>query len=231
MAPERAKRYPWSEGADCFVYPPVASGGSPGQQHPILCFLHGRGEAVAGENPDGIAAHGSPAWHAQTGSALTDPFLVVCPQRREIGRWDDTDAAKLHLVLDQIVSEHKGDADKVFLTGFSLGGDAVFWFASYPRGDRFQRLWAVDPALRSDTPIPPPGRPVLLHHGFAMRHLVSEFKEPAGLVECPGRGALTGDRLICDLGLEHVATCRAAYGEKASYDWLLSAAGPAETKV
>jgi hypothetical protein len=117
------------------------------------------------------------------------------------------------------------------LTGFSLGGDAVFWFAHYPRGDRFQRLWAVDPAVRADTPIPPPRRPVLLHHGFGTRHLVSEFKEAAGLVECPGRGALTGDRLICDLGLEHVATCRAAYAEGASYNWLLSAAGPAETKV
>jgi hypothetical protein len=186
---------------------------------------------VAGESPDGVAAHGSPAWHAQTGSALTASFLVVCPQRRDIGRWDRADAAKFHLVLDKIIADHNGRADMIFLTGFSLGGDAVFWFASHPRGERFQRLWAVDPALRSDTPIPPPGRPVLLHHGFAMRRLVPEFKEPAGLVDCPGRGALTGDRLICDLGLEHVATCRVAYGERAPYDWLLSAADRAETKV
>jgi dienelactone hydrolase len=90
------------------------------------------------ENPDAIAAHGSPALHAQTGSALTDPFLVVCPQRLDIGRWEDTDAAKFHLVLDNIIAEHNGRADKVFLTGFSSGGDAVFWFASHPHGDRFQ---------------------------------------------------------------------------------------------
>jgi predicted esterase len=231
MPPVQAKSYRWSEDAECFVYPPAAPGTRQGQRYPVLCFLHGRGEAVAAGNPDGVAAHGSPAWHAQTGSALTVPFLVVCPQRRDIGRWDEADAAKLHPVLDKIIADNNGRADKIFLTGFSLGGDAVFWFASYPRGERFQGLWAVDPALRSDTPIPPPRRPVLLHHGFATRHLVSEFKEAAGLVECPGRGTLIGDRLICDLGLEHVATCRAAYGERASYDWLLSATGAAETKV
>ena len=70
---------------------------------------------------------------------MTAPFIVVCPQRRDIGRWEETDAAKFHSVLDKVIAEHNGRADKIFLTEFSLGGDAVFWFASYPGGERFQR--------------------------------------------------------------------------------------------
>ena len=231
MALERASRYRWSEGADCFVYPPVGPATRPGQQYPVLCFLHGRGEALAANNPDGVAAHGSPASHAQVGSTLTAPFIVVCPQRRDIGRWDETDAAKLHTVVDKVIAEHNGRADKIFLTGFSLGGDAVFWFASYPRGDRFQRLWAVDPAIQAATPIPPPDRPVLVYHGSAMQDTVKEFKKRAGLVECPDGSTLSGNRLICDLGLDHVATCRAGYGEKAAYEWLFPVADRTQAGV
>jgi hypothetical protein len=186
---------------------------------------------VAAGNPDGVAAHGSPAWQGQTGSGLTAPFIVVCPQRRDIGRWNEADAAGFHPVLDRIIADHNGRPDKIFLTGFSLGGDAVFRFASYPRGERFQRLWAVDPALQPGTPVPPPGRPVLLHYGSAMQHLVDEFKARAGLVNCPDRAVLTGDRLICDLRLDHVATCRTAYGEEAAYEWLLPNPESGEARV
>ena len=56
-----------------------------------------------------------------------------------------------------------------------------------------------------------------------MQNAVKEFKKRAGLVECPDGSTLTGNRLICDLGLDHVATCRAAYGEKTAYDWLFQA--------
>jgi hypothetical protein len=112
-------------------------------------------------------------------------------------------------------------ADMIFLTGFSLGEDVVFWFVSYPRGERFQRLWAVDPALQSGTPVPPSGRPVLLHYGSAMGHLVRDFKKWAGLVSCPCTTVLNGGRLVCDLRLDHVAACRTAYGEEAPYKWLL----------
>src|SRR5438270_12828849 len=95
--PVQAKPYRWSGGAECFVYPPAAR--STDQQCPILCFLHGRGEALAAGNPDGVAAHGSPAWHAQTGSPLTASFLVVCPQLRDTGRWGEADAAGFHAVF------------------------------------------------------------------------------------------------------------------------------------
>jgi predicted esterase len=222
MALQNAISYPWSEGADCFVYAPVATGDHPGQPHPVLCFLHGRGEAATGEHPDGVAAHKSPAWHANTGSPLTARFLLVCPQRRDVGRWTATDARDFHLVLDKVIAERNGDAGKVFLTGFSYGGDAVFWFAAYDRGNRFQKLWAVDPAIQVQTPVPAPRRPVLLHHGVGMRDVVMSFQRRAGLLDWPTAALPAGGRFVCDLGLPHVETCREAYGDRRAYDWLLT---------
>ena len=64
-----------------------------------------------------------------------------------------------------------------------------------------------------------------------MQHLVGEFKERAGLVNCLDRTMLTGDRLICNLHLDHVATCRTAYGEEASYKWLLRDVDHIEARV
>ncbi|HJU17624.1 MAG TPA: prolyl oligopeptidase family serine peptidase [Stellaceae bacterium] len=220
MALQNAIHYPWPEGGDCFVFLPAAPHRSPGDRPPVLCFLHGAQEAATGSNPDGVAGHQSPAWHADSHSALTARFLVICPQRRTVGRWTEEDARSLHRVLDRAVAEHNGRPDRIFLTGFSYGGDAVFWFAAGDRGDRFQKLWAVDPAFQLHTPVPPPGRPVLVHYGIAMRDAAARFTDRAGLQKCAGDGAPVGDRLVCDLGLSHVETCRAAYGDARAYEWL-----------
>lgn len=221
MALQNAVRTPWSEGADCFVFPPAVPRQRPSDPHPVLCFLHGAQEAANGSNPDGVAGHQSPAWHADNRSALTARFLVICPQRRIIGRWTNDDARNVHMVLDRVIAEHNGREDKIFLTGFSYGGDAVFWIASYDRGDRFQKLWAVDPAFQPQTPVPPPGRPALVHHGVAMREVVARFNSRAGLQKCAEDEALVGDRLVCDLGLSHVETCLTAYQDARAYKWLL----------
>jgi poly(3-hydroxybutyrate) depolymerase len=223
MALQNAIRYPWSEGAECFVFPPAAPRQRPGDPHPVLCFLHGAQEAANGSNPDGVAGHQSPAWHADNRSVLTARFLVICPQRRTVGRWTKDDARNLHLVLDRAIAEHNGCEDKIFLTGFSYGGDAIFWFASYDRGNRFQKLWAVDPAFQPQTPVPPPDRPVLVHHGVAVRDAATSFNSRAGLQKCAENGALIGGRLVCDLGLSHVETCLVAYKDERAYEWLLPA--------
>ena len=225
MSIQNALRYPWTKGADCFVFRPATHRGGADQKHSVLCFLHGVGEAVNGGNAEGVAAHQSPAWHAANSSHLTAPFLIVCPQRLEPGCWTATDAKNLHSILDQIIAEHNGCPERVFLTGFSYGGDAVFWFPTYDRGERFRKLWAVDPALSALSsepfPVPPPECPVLVHYGVEICHVMQKFNQLAGLLNWPSEGMPVGGRFACDLGLPHVDTCRAAYQDQRAYDWLL----------
>jgi predicted esterase len=225
MPIQNALRYPWTMGADCFVFPPLTQGDEAVQGHPVLCFLHGVGEAVNGGNAEGVAAHQSPAWHAANSSRLTARFLIVCPQRLEPGRWTAIDAKNLHSVLDQVIAEHSGCPERVFLTGFSYGGDAVFRFPTYERGERFRKLWAVDPALSTSSsesvPVPPRECPVLVHYGEDVCHVMREFNQLAGLLNWPSEGVPVGGRFACDLGLPHVDTCRVAYQDQRAYDWLL----------
>jgi hypothetical protein len=172
----------------------------------VLCFLHGVGEAVNGGNPEGVAAHQSPAWHADNSSPLTAPFLLVSPKRLEPGPWTAMDAKNLHSVLDQVITEHSGCPERVFLTGFSYGGDAVFWFPTYYRGERFRKLRAVDPALSQPLPVPPGECPVLVHYGEDICNVIREFNRLVGLLNWPSEGVPVGGRFGCDLGLPHVDT-------------------------
>ena len=139
----------WGGGDWAIVFVPALLPGTDVRPpYPILCFLHGHGEARTAPNgaachPLGVAAHRSPAYHAQRGSDVTKPFLVVCPQRQEPGRWTDQDADGVHGLLDYAIEHHSGDSDRIFLTGFSLGGDATLKIPHYKRGDRIRKLWAL----------------------------------------------------------------------------------------
>jgi dienelactone hydrolase len=131
------------------------------------------------------------------------------------------DAKNLHLVLDQIIEEHSGSPERVFLTGFSYGGDAVFWFPTYNQGKRFRKLWAVDPALCTSLPVPPQEWSMLVHYGEDPDHEMPNFSQRAGLLKWPTEGIPVDGRFACHLGFGHVETCCAAYQDQRAYDWLL----------
>jgi len=181
---------------------------------PVLCFLHGHGEARTGGHPLGPAAHRSLAYHALRGSTFTRHFLVVCPQREVPGRWTAGDAEGLHELLDRVIADHHGDEHRILLTGFSYGGDAVLKLPTYPRGDRFRKLWAVDPAVDHETPPLPPNGPVLIHYGEPFADRIGQLLE-----NWSHRGS-PGEVWVKDTQLEHVATCIAAYEDADAYQWL-----------
>jgi hypothetical protein len=54
-----------------------------------------------------------------------------------------------------------------------------------------------------------------------MRGVAAGFNSRAGLQKCTKESTLVGDRLICDLGLPRVETCRIAYKDERAYEWLL----------
>jgi dienelactone hydrolase len=147
------------------------------------------------------------------GDPLTRGFLIVCPQRDEPGRWTPNDAEGVHALLNSAIAEHRGDENRIYLTGFSYGGDAVLRFPTYSGGDRFQKLWAVDPAVDNETPALPANRPLLIHYGVHFPQMTSF------LDDWKSRGK-PGEVRLKDTDFEHVATCRAAYADSEAYKWL-----------
>ena len=102
---------------------------------PLIIFLHGSGER--GADPWLVAKHGPPkllragspapenetaevaARRTETARQLATNFIVVSPQC-PIGIWWDDDA--ILALTDEIVTKHKVDTRRVYLTGLSMGG-------------------------------------------------------------------------------------------------------------
>jgi predicted peptidase len=97
---------------------------------PVLVFLHGAAES--GNDLSLVRRHGPPRLVAE-GRDL--PFIVVSPQSRR-GGWETT---ALDALLDKVIAEHRVDADRVYLTGISMGGFGTWaWAAARP--DRFAAI-------------------------------------------------------------------------------------------
>lgn len=100
-------------------------------QWPLIVFLHGSGER--GDDLPLIKKHGPP-------KIVDDepdfPFLVVSPQATDGTRWD---AEKVGQLVDQASKSLKVDADRIYLTGLSLGGYGT-WSAAAKYPERFAAI-------------------------------------------------------------------------------------------
>jgi hypothetical protein len=77
-------------------------------------FLHGSGER--GDDIEKVKTHGPPKLVA---GGKKFPFIVVSPQARQGSGWSNTD---LYALLKDCKQKYRVDADRVYLTGLSMGG-------------------------------------------------------------------------------------------------------------
>jgi len=96
------------------LYLPVDYCASNGKRWPLILFLHGAGER--GANLKLVAKHGPPKLVAH-GNQF--PFVIVSPQCPSGRTWNDE---ALLALLKKIISTHRIDATRVYLTGLSMGG-------------------------------------------------------------------------------------------------------------
>jgi predicted peptidase len=194
--------------------------------HPVLCFLHGAGEAAADrrgerlQSLNRVLTHRSPGWHAENGTSFVTRFLVICPQLGQVRRWEPDDADWVDSLVSNAIDRHGGDATRLALTGFSLGGEGAFQLASVSRY-RWTAIWAVDPALQRTPPMPADDVRVWVHHGSDQpggAHM-GAFAKTLGLEAF--RGDRSARRVISVLQKDHVGTCIAAYAMPQVYDWLV----------
>lgn len=186
----------------------------PGERPPLLLFLHGYGEAAPRDIQRALTLHG-PLREGEDSFVLRH-FIVVAPQLLIGGDlWLRYDGA-LRQIVSEVRSEHDGDPRRMYLTGFSFGGNGVFELGA-AQPDLWAALWAVDPTRIPARPI---GAPIWLSIGEVCRSRGRQFGDVLGLK--PAIEAPLGDRVWHDDGRDHAGAAAAAYADERIYRWLLS---------
>jgi len=109
------------------LFLPEEYGEEPDRKWPLILFLHGAGER--GDDLDVLREYG-PAKEAEKNPEF--PFICVSPQCPDDELWLGL-LEELKTLLDQVVSTYSVDQDRVYLTGFSLGGFGAWAMAMiYP---------------------------------------------------------------------------------------------------
>jgi predicted peptidase len=114
-----------------------------GKRWPMIFYLHGR--SLRGDDPERLKAYGLPRL---VDKDPTFPFIVVSPQCRDEERWTDT--SSLVALLDDVVSRYPVDRERVYLTGYSMGGGGA-WRLGGAHPERFAAVAAL--AATSDTSV------------------------------------------------------------------------------
>jgi len=102
-----------------------------GKSWPMILFLHGAGER--GSDIEKVKVHGPPMM-VETDKAF--PFIVVSPQCPEGRRWQPETLIQL---LDAVIETHQVDAERIYLTGLSMGGFGT-WALAAAHPDRFAAI-------------------------------------------------------------------------------------------
>lgn len=185
--------------------------GKSGKPLPVLCFLHGYGEAAPRDIRRALTLHGP--LRASSSPRVREEFIVVAPQLLIGGDLWSRYADVLRQIVSEVRSDHGGDAQRLYLTGFSFGANGVFDLGA-AQPDLWAALWAVDPTRVPSRELK---RPVWVSIGEVSRNRRQTFVDALGLEE-----DAAGDRVWRDEGLDHVASAASAYADERIYDWLLA---------
>jgi len=173
--------------------------------HPVLCFLHGYDEAAPAPLEQALTRHGP--LRPGNPPLVAERFIVLAPQLPFAGDIWHRYAHDLHRLVESTLEAHGGDAERVYLTGFSFGANGVFDLAHFERR-AWAALWVVDPTRLPRRPV---RQPVWFSAGEVSRHLKDSF---AGV-------AVKEKHIYEDRGDDHVGTAKRAYADERIYSWLL----------
>ncbi len=101
---------------------------------PLMLFLHGAGER--GTNLAKVAVHGPPKLLKQ---GKEFPFILVSPQCPDGETWSNEVLLSL---LDEVIARHAVDANRIYLTGLSMGGFGT-WSLAAQHPERFAAIAPV----------------------------------------------------------------------------------------
>jgi predicted peptidase len=200
------------------IYRPTPQAGV--ESWPILLFLHGRAEGRLNQRVhQGISAvlrHETPPWQCQR-PGWDYPFIILSPQLPdENSRWHEPSHIQIiEDIIDRVMQWYRGDKNRIYATGFSIGGLGAIASAAQSR-----RLFAAllpvdgyDPPPSWDRKVANPacqGTPIWSHHAKVNNIAPGIIR----LINPNPRETLYSE--------SHVDICRRVYAEPAVYHWLLS---------
>lgn len=183
----------------------------PNRLWPLVLFLHGAGER--GSDLELAAVHGPPKL-ADTGEEY--PFILVTPQCGSASHWV-AELSTLAVMLDEVISAHRVDQERVSVTGLSMGGYGTWSLAvRYP--DRFAAIAPICGGLWMQSAAPLRDIPVWAFHGDADD--VVPIAETERIVD--ELQALDADvRFTRYAGVGH-DSWTVSYANPELYEWMLS---------
>jgi poly(3-hydroxybutyrate) depolymerase len=190
------------------LYLPKGFSQHPAVKYPLLIFLHGSGES--GIDINNVKKHGPPQF-------LDDrpdfPFIVVSPQAPYPPRGFDPE--EMTVLLSQLLRRLPVDKDRVYLTGFSMGGYATYqWASVHP--ETFAAIAPVSGAGHPEDACNLRRVPIWAFHGAKDEAVKPESDEAMvnAIKACGGDIKFT---LYPDVG----HSSDAAYADPQLYQWFL----------
>ena len=116
----------------------VPSNYDPDIQWPVILFLHGAGE----RGSDGLRQTDVGLGSAIRRYSERYPAIVVFPQAPEDSPWPGPPATAAIAALDRTLQEFSVDRGRIYLTGFSMGGQGG-WYLAYTYPTRFAAVVVV----------------------------------------------------------------------------------------
>jgi len=129
----------------------------------LLCFLHGFGEAAPLELETALTLHG-PLRTGNPEDVITRMMVVVAPQLPAAGDTWQRYADGVREIAQSVAERNACDPTRLYLTGFSYGGNGVFDLA-LAQPDLWAAFWPVDPTRVPPRKIPAPVFLSLGRHG------------------------------------------------------------------
>jgi poly(3-hydroxybutyrate) depolymerase len=187
----------------------------------MLLYLHGRGEARFNRDkqPQGIDAvkrHGSPPSRCEQ-SNWRQPFVVLAPQLPYWrSRWHEPGHRRsVQQIIEQSIADYSVDPERVYVTGFSIGGLGVISLA-LQTPLRFAAILAVD----AYNPEPHWNDREVTNQAAVGTRIATHHRPENGEAEELAR--MVNQNLIVQLwpGLTHPEVCEAVYRDDNQFDWL-----------
>ncbi len=199
--------------ADYYLYLPPGFEQGGRRKWPVILYLHGR--SLRGSDLSLLTRYGLPRYLAD-GRDL--PFIVVAPQLPDGQSWTDTE--RMAALLEDVLARYPADLDRVYLTGYSMGGGGVWRLAkAHPE------MFAAAAPMAALTPAPSPEwdrafahLPVRIYHGTADES--APFAGAAEMAASLRRAGVTVELESVE-GARHGDLTR-VYGEQDLYDWFLA---------